>query len=174
MLVVLEFAGLAKSRDYTYKCQCDCGRIAIVKGTFMRHGQTKSCGCRRWTGHPRHGDAKKAQRSPEYTAWCHMKKRCSVETDPAFPNYGGRGISVCSEWTASYEQFLKDVGRRPSSVHSLDRIDVNGNYEPSNVRWATKAVQGTNKRKIRDLEVTIVLLKQQVSELQGQLREREA
>lgn len=84
--------------------------------------------------------------TPEYRAWYNMKSRCYTAKLPAYKNYGGRGIRVCDEWLHDFPQFLKDVGKRPSPKHSLDRINVNGNYEPSNCRWVTKDIQIRNTR----------------------------
>lgn len=84
--------------------------------------------------------------SPEYTAWKGMRDRCSRVTSSKFALYGGRGITVCDRWRDSFENFLADIGRRPSPRHSVDRINVDGNYEPSNCRWATQAEQCQNTR----------------------------
>jgi hypothetical protein len=89
-----------------------------------------------------HGD----KGSPEWIAWQSMKARCYQPRSISFKNYGARGITVCDRWVHSYENFLADMGRRPSVSHSLDRIDPNGNYEPGNCRWATTAQQAVNKR----------------------------
>jgi hypothetical protein len=78
-----------------------------------------------------------------------MKQRCDNPNNPKFSVYGGRGIKVCERWRESYEAFLEDVGRRPSPLHSLDRRDVNGHYEPSNVRWVTMLEQQNNRQKNR-------------------------
>lgn len=83
---------------------------------------------------------------PEYRNWIKMKTRCSNTKDKCYPRYGGRGISVCERWLHSFQNFLDDLGAKPSNAHSLDRIDVNGNYEPGNVRWATPKEQGRNRR----------------------------
>ena len=90
----------------------------------------------------KHGYAKSGQRSPEYRAWTHMRDRCYNPKDKAFHNYGGRGITVCEEWRTSFEAFIRDVGNRPEwATGGLDRIDVDGNYEKGNVRWATRKQQ---------------------------------
>lgn len=83
--------------------------------------------------------------SPEYKTWAMMLVRCRNKNNHAYPRYGGRGIKVCKRWE-SFENFYADVGAKPSPKHSLDRIDNNGNYEPSNCRWATMLEQGRNKR----------------------------
>lgn len=90
----------------------------------------------------RHGQ----HRSKEYAAWALMKSRCSNPKNPAYPYYGGRGIRVCDRWIGSFAAFREDVGPAPSLEHSIDRLDVNGGYEPGNVRWATKAEQSQNTR----------------------------
>lgn len=96
-------------------------------------------------GHSRSNNGKP---TPEYEAWAAMHRRCRARSHPEFKNYGGRGIRVCEEWTGhgGFEPFLAHVGGRPSTGHSLDRIDVNGNYEPGNVRWADRETQNANKR----------------------------
>jgi len=102
-----------------------------------------------------HGDsvASNGKETPEYTCWLNMKNRCKNETHPEFRIYGGRGISVAERWTVSYLNFLNDMGRRPSARHSIDRIDVNGNYEPGNCRWATTRQQANNTRRTRRFDI---------------------
>ena len=93
------------------------------------------------------------RRTPEYTAWVNMIQRCENQNLRWYQRYGGRGISVCPEWRSSYEAFLSDMGRRPSPDHSVDRIDVDGNYEPGNCRWATGTEQQRNRSNNRRLVI---------------------
>ena len=93
----------------------------------------------------RHGYARNKNRAPEYRAWQSMRKRCSNEKDKGFKNYGGRGIRVCERWNI-FENFLADMGHKPSSAYSLERKNNDGNYDPSNCCWATRAEQNSNKR----------------------------
>lgn len=86
-------------------------------------------------------------KTPEYQVWRNMLSRCYNAKSRMYPRYGGRGISVCDRWRTSFKYFIADVGRRPSSAHSIDRINNDGHYEPSNVRWSTKVEQQGNQAK---------------------------
>lgn len=136
-------------------CSCACGEQSVVYSGSLSRGLTKSCGCysrEKLVEHGKkvnlkHGQNHKGKPTPEYQAWQSMISRCERLTARGYENYGGRGISVCRQWRESFEQFFADMGCRPSDTHSMDRIDVNGNYEPDNCRWATKAMQSRNVRK---------------------------
>jgi hypothetical protein len=132
-----------------WKCNCVCGNSSTVYRGDLRAGRTKSCGClknetqkdigvRRTT----HG----LSNTSEYHTWYSMKYRCNNTNSKDYPDYGGRGITICDRWLESFDNFYKDMGEKPTAKHSLDRINVNGNYEPSNCRWATIAEQSNNKR----------------------------
>lgn len=120
-------------------CKCDCGTYKIIAIHELLNGHTGSCGCLK------HRPAEGLYGTPEHNAWRGMHTRC----ESSRPDYGGRGIKVHPEWFGKdgFQKFLNHVGKKPSEKHSLDRIDVNGNYEPGNVRWATQKEQIANQRK---------------------------
>ncbi len=92
------------------------------------------------------GDRRVRHVTPEYTAWQNMRARCYRSTLKEYPHYGGRGIRVCARWLHSFENFLADMGTRPSPGHTLDRKNTNSNYSPRNCRWATRLEQTRNRR----------------------------
>lgn len=130
------------------RCSCEGGNFIIASQTNLFTGHTKSCGCLRHDSpnNPKrtHGKSK----TKLYKVWDTMKQRCANPLSKSFRHYGGRGIGVCDRWLDSFENFLEDMGECPEGM-SLDRIDVNGHYEPSNCRWATASEQGFNQRKSR-------------------------
>lgn len=123
-------------------CRCDCGTEKDVHASCLVQGYSKSCGCYHSDRARKHGE----YGIPEYRIWGAMIQRCCNPSDKAYSDYGGRGISVCERWRNSFGLFLKDIGKRPTRKHSLDRINNNGNYSPSNCRWGTPEQQHNNMR----------------------------
>lgn len=129
----------------------------------------------RAAGRGRHG----MNKSPEHRAWVHMRQRCTNPRKREWPHYGGRGIKVCDRWMASFVAFFADVGQRPSPAHSIDRINVDGDYEPGNVRWATQQQQVENTRTVRLVTIdgktqTVAAWEREKGLSKGQVRSREA
>lgn len=149
-LTVIEEIGRKYGRNRLLRCSCECGGEKATTASVLKRGAAQSCGClqRERTGesHLKHGDSAGGKQAAEYHTWTGMLARCYDPKSNGYKNYGGRGIQVCWRWRESYENFLADVGRKPTSTHSIDRIDNNGNYEPGNVRWATKTTQQRNQR----------------------------
>ena len=146
-LTVLRKDGRDRHGMRLWECACDCGKIIKTRKGALTSGRSKSCGCFNIEGRIQRATKHGMHLSPEYTAWRHMIDRCKNIKNKHFDDYGGRGITVCERWHNSFENFYADMGPRPSQKHSIDRIDNNCGYEPSNCRWATATTQALNKRK---------------------------
>lgn len=140
-LTVISKVPTPSTQKQRWNCRCVCGKVVTVRHDYLLHTNSPKthCGCLN-KGLP-------TLEKLTYNCWQAMLMRCTKPDHVAYASYGGRGITVCEQWKNSFEQFFKDMGRRPTQRHSLDRIDANGNYEPSNCRWATTKEQGRNKRK---------------------------
>ena len=145
-LRAIAIAGVSHSGRTLWKCLCDCGAEKIVRAADLRSGRTKSCGCLarelRLVSKVTHGESGK---TPEYKAWVDLIYRCENPKNNRYQFYGGKGIAVCERWRSSFENFLADMGRKPSKSHSIDRIDNDRGYEPANCCWADKKQQSRNR-----------------------------
>lgn len=157
-----------QNKKPTWYCICTCGKEKIIRGVSLKSGDTQSCGCLqkekiteigkingkiygKITGRVNgklnrtHGHSVNYKTSKIYKSWYNMKTRCTNSNVPRYKDYGGRGITICSEWFNSFENFLNAMGEQPPGT-SLDRINNNGNYTPENCKWSTKKEQANNKR----------------------------
>lgn len=123
-------------------CRCDCGVQSIVQLNHLVTGETSSCGCLMGKGRITHGMSK----SRAYGIWSKMKDGCGNPNNSNYKDYGGRGITVCDEWSSSFEKFLNDMGQPATANHSIERIDNSLGYAKENCRWADALEQGRNKR----------------------------
>jgi hypothetical protein len=131
-----------------FLCECECGNIKQIALGHLRKGITQSCGCFHKELLKKHGYSYDSI----YKIWSDMKRRCLNSNCKAYKNYGGRGIKVCDRWLESFNNFLEDMGERPEGL-SIDRINNDGNYEPSNCKWATNKEQINNRRTSKKKEV---------------------
>ena len=139
-LTAIERAGQDRFGRAVWRCKCECGTEVAVAAFRLSSGHTRSCGCLTGRGNATHGKS----RTGAHRSWLAMKARCLNPRSSFFARYGGRGITVCAEWADSFEAFFADMGERPLGA-TLDRIDTDSNYCPTNCRWATVQEQQNNR-----------------------------
>lgn len=151
-----------KSQNAHWNCLCECGAYTVARGSHLRLGRIKSCGCLsaemaaiRHTTHGMSGCS-------EQSIWFGMKSRCYNKNYYLYHRYGGRGITVCDSWLNDFHRFISNMGERPSKEHSIDRIDNDKGYSPDNCRWATREEQNSNTS--RNIKVELFGKTQTVSQ----------
>lgn len=160
-LIVLKDPGERKRREKIWLCECDCGNKTKVVTRYLTSGDTRSCGCYRreseiknlskfWGKHTTHDLSK----TRIYQTWADMKARCNNSNNNAYRHYGGRGIKVCDKWNEDFMNFYNWAMKNGyEDTLTIDRIDVDGNYEPNNCRWANWKTQANNKVKTRKITI---------------------
>lgn len=145
-LTVIEMVGRVDNRTIC-TCKCECGNMIDVRADQMQYGKIKSCGCIEKERINKARNGIRMQNLYEYDSWMNAQERCYSEKSNRYHRYGARGIKMCDKWLSSFEDFLFDMGKKPSRNYTLERIDNDGDYCPENCKWLEKELQPKNTRR---------------------------
>lgn len=145
-LTALSISHRNEREEIFWNCQCQCGSLVVIKGSLMRQGQTKSCGCYRKEVTSMNKKTHGMRSTRLYNVWNHMKRRCTEKNTKEYKNYGGRGITVCDEWENPQNFFEWAIANGYKDNLTIERINVNGNYRPDNCEFIPKSLQSKNRR----------------------------
>lgn len=151
LLTVISFSGIAERSRTLWHCVCDCGNPINMVGKNLKSGNTRSCGCLKRSIISKRMKVHGKSATPEFRIWCGMRKRCNNKNAQNYQRYGAKGITICDSWH-SFQNFLRDMGLRPSDKHTIERIDNTKGYSPDNCTWATIAEQNRNTSRNRYIE----------------------
>lgn len=141
------------NRVSLFNCICICGNTKLLSSNTLLMGKTKSCGCLKKEIMSKTKSTHTKTKHPLYTIWCAMKRRCYNQNVKDYPNYGGRGISVCDKWLNDFQAFYDDMFFNYDKGLTIERINNNGNYEVSNCKWVSRKIQNRNKRTVNKIEI---------------------
>ncbi len=136
---------MSSTGSRVWVCECECGNIVNVRSDLLRSGGVRSCGCLKVEA-LKNRATHAASRSTEYASWVAMKARCNNPNSSKYYMYGARGITICPTWVNSFENFIKDMGAKPSKAHTIERLDGSLGYSKENCIWADKETQSNNTR----------------------------